>query len=81
MADLSKTPEPGTPVVFFDTYGKRHHALVTRGWTPTGVNVVYVTDASDKQDSYGSQIERASSVTHKSISQMPGYFWQYPDEQ
>jgi hypothetical protein len=48
------------------------------------LNLVFVSDDGDREDSYGRQIERPSSVTHRSQeSEEPGphgYYWRFPWE-
>lgn len=80
----------GACVAYVDKFGVRRPALVTIWWmdvvaykSPTnepGCNVVFVTDDAKKEDSYGSQIERATSVVHKSMQPAPGNYWCWLDE-
>ena len=61
--------EVGDVVTYVDELGKKHNALVliNHGGTPTSaINVVYLSDDETKRDSYGRQVERASSVSRKS---------------
>jgi hypothetical protein len=61
--------EPGDVVTYVDEVGKSHQALVTivHGNTAEScINVVYVSDDDTKRDSYGRQVERASSVQKQS---------------
>lgn len=80
--DDSTGPKIGSHVIVCDSTAKQHDALVTANWgygkndTPA-INVVYVTDDESKTDSYGHQIERMTSVTHKSNQSAPGYWWDY----
>jgi hypothetical protein len=39
------------------------------------INLVYVSTDEQKTDNYGRQIERRSSVVHKSNQGAPGYYW------
>lgn len=48
--------------------------------TSVGCNVVYVVSEPDKADPYGRQIERETSVVHKSGQTAPGMYWCWPDE-
>ena len=75
----------GDAVVFVDALGKPHEALVTAvhgPYEPVGdggqpsLNVVYVSDDEKKYDSYGRQIERETSVVHRSSQPAHGMFWQ-----
>lgn len=60
-----------------------HDGLVTTvhggGETPT-INAVYVSADATKRDPYGQQLERLSSLPHKSLTQgmpRPGRYWDY----
>lgn len=64
-----KILEPGEVVTYYDEHGVPHQALVTivHGNTSQScINVVYISDDDTKRDSYGRQVERASSVQRKS---------------
>jgi hypothetical protein len=39
------------------------------------INVVFITDDATKHDPYGNQVERRSSVTHKSNQPAFGMYW------
>lgn len=78
----------GAHIIFFDTHRVPHSALVTVWWnngqpelhkTPA-LNLVYVSDDEAKTDTYGRQLERATSVSHKSAHIAGGYVWCWPDE-
>lgn len=61
--------EVGDVVTYRDENGVDHHALVTivHGNTAQScINVVYTGKDESKRDSYGRQVERASSVQRKS---------------
>lgn len=45
-----------------------------------GCNLVYVTSDEKKTDTYGSQLERATSVVHRSNQAAHGRYWIWPDE-
>lgn len=80
----------GQYVVYVDPYGKIKDALVTIWWhqmasynSSTGMpgcNVVFVSNDPKKDDSYGTQIERSTSVVHKSFQPAHGNYWCFPDE-
>jgi hypothetical protein len=78
MAD--RMPELGQLVIWHDSVGKSHHALVTAVWSKTCINVVFVSSDESRKDGYGRQIERQTSVQHKSI-QPHGFYWRFPDEE
>jgi hypothetical protein len=80
-------------IVFVDPLGVRHAALTTMWWAGNqvipeyvsasgepGCNLVYITGDSTKKDPYGLQIERATSVVHKTKQVAPGSYWCWPDE-
>jgi len=45
------------------------------------INLVYVSGDEAKQDQYGRQIERESSVVHITNNSAGGFCWQWPDEE
>lgn len=65
---------------YVDPRGEAHNALVTVWWSDVGCNVVFTSGDEEKRDSYGRQIERATSVVHKSMQPAHGNFWCWPDE-
>jgi hypothetical protein len=80
-------------IVYVDPLGKPHSALVTVWWTGTqdvptyrsesgepGCNLVYVSGDETKRDPYGRQLERSTSVVHKSKQPAHGNYWCWPDE-
>lgn len=81
----------GQVVVYVDEYGKAHNALVTIWWgldhlgepglTVPCCNVVYVSGDPKKDDTYGRQIERATSVVHRSSQPAHGSYYRWPDEE
>jgi hypothetical protein len=91
---MERTHKVGQQVVFVDQYGKKHDALITIWWGQDdqgnrlpgnpegelGCNVVYVCDDVEKRDSCGRQIERSTSVVHKSKQIAHGMYWCWPDE-
>lgn len=76
-----KQPYVGQPVVWHDSVGKAHNALVTAVWTPTCINVVIVSSDKNKSDDYGRQIERYTSQQHKSVHAVHGYYWRFIEEE
>lgn len=83
----------GAHVIYFDEFGEPHDALVTIWWMGVaeikdyraengepGCNVVFVEDDVKKEDSYGRQINRATSVVHKSKQNAHGFKWCWPSE-
>jgi hypothetical protein len=57
----------GETVIYTDPSGVDCTALVTAVWSDTCINVIFVSKDQSKRDSYGRQIERATSVGHPSI--------------
>ncbi len=81
--EMERSYQIGDQVVYTDPKGGRHNAVVTNWWNgsnPKGCNLVFVSDDETKTDPYGRQIERETSVSHKSVSGMPGRYWTWPDE-
>jgi hypothetical protein len=76
-----RVPQIGDPVVWHDSTGVPHNALVTAVWGPTCINVVVVSSDKNKGDDYGRQIERNTSSLHKSVNQVHGFYWRFPDEE
>lgn len=75
----------GDVVTFVDSLGRTIPALVTAWWgspsqTDASINVVFVEPDSEKTDSYGRQISRATSVPHESNQAAPGNYWRQPVE-
>lgn len=78
----------GESVVFTDTFGVEHAALLTNvfdngdpeKYPNPAVNVVYVTSDGAKTDGHGRQIERAASCCHRSMSTVAGYTWRRSSE-
>lgn len=83
-----KRVEECQSVIYCDHKGVEHEALVTATWGITefedgsapAINIVYVTQDEEKTDSYGRQIERDTSVPHKSGQPAPGNWWKLKGE-
>ena len=56
-------PHVGGIVVYTDPTGIDHDALCTAVWTPSCINVVFISGDEAKTDPYGRQIERETSVS------------------
>ena len=71
--------EVGGPIIFVDAYGRQHDALITAIWgNPDDkpcINVVYVSSDADRQDSFGRQIERHTSIVHKGSQPAHGMYY------
>lgn len=77
----------GEAVVFVDPIGRSHDAIVTHTFSQTtnpeerpSVNLVYVTEDETAVDQYGRQIERKTSVVHRSNQYANGMYWRFDDE-
>lgn len=82
MAEAQKrVPRVGDTVVFHDPVGLAYQALVTAVWSPVCLNVVYVSQDEAKTDPYGRQIERQTSLLHKSSQPAHGIYWRFEDEE
>jgi hypothetical protein len=73
----------GRAVIFTDTHGVKHNALVTAVWGELGVhsiNLLFVEDDPAKTDQYGRQINRQNtSVVHKSGQSAHGMYYEVID--
>lgn len=78
---MEKELKIGDGIVFIDEHRVEHPAIVTRVWTSTGglpgCNLVFVTDDETKEDPYGRQIERRTSVVHISMQPAGGLGWRH----
>ena len=85
----------GTHVLYVDEHAKVHDAIITQWWGPApgtliegyvsptgepGCNLVFVSGDAEKKDTYGRQIERETSVIHKTAQPAHGRYWKWPDE-
>lgn len=52
----------GDTVIFTDEFRRDHNALVTDVFSESCINVLFVSADPSKNDSYGRQIERRTSV-------------------
>lgn len=75
------TVQVGDSVLFTEPNGTDRQALVTAVWSPSCINVVFVDGDEAKQDQYGRQIKRATSVSWAgSTGVAHGYIWRLPGE-
>ncbi len=90
---MDKVYDRDSKVDYVDEHGIRHSALVSRWWIDRdgieahkkkhgepGMNLLFVTEDGSKTDSYGMQIERRTSVVHRSRQAAPGNYWLWPEE-
>jgi len=66
----------GDPIVYVDPKGVKHNALVTAVWDKQCINLIYVSGDPQREDSYGRQIERETSIVHAIIQTAPGNYWE-----
>lgn len=76
----------GDHVLFTDERRRVRDALVVAVWpnmsgedTPPGVNLVTVAADEDREDEYGRQTERPSSIVHEEAQSAPGNYWSLPE--
>jgi hypothetical protein len=94
---MERTYVIGQHVKYVDEYGKPHDAVITHWWDGQGTgmpieaylsqygdpgcNLAYVTSDSMKRDNYGQQIERRTSIVHKTkMAPLNANYWCWPDE-
>ena len=72
----------GQAVKYLDELRIERDAVVTAVWSPTCINIVIVSKDESKQDSYGRQIERETSLMHQSTQgeYAIGKCWRFVDE-
>ena len=77
----------GQHVIYVDSQRRQQPALVQQWWPQMsgegefpGCNLVVVSFDSNKDDSYGRQIEHFTSITHKTVQPADGNYWRWPDE-
>ncbi len=78
---MKPTPEIGDAVTYVDVRGQPRNALVTcifsRGEEALpSINVVIVADDPAKDDPYGRQMERWTSIVHKDDQAAHGNYWE-----
>lgn len=83
--ETSEVPAVGDHVLFVDERRRERDALVVAVWpgmsgedSPPGLNLVVVSGDPDREDAYGRQPERPSSIVHESAQNAPGNFWRLP---
>jgi len=72
-------PKVGDHVIFVDPVSKKRDALVTAVWGPEdgtpAINIVLVHTDEKREDGYGRQMDRITSVVHESSQSAHGNFW------
>lgn len=79
---MELTVQIGDHIMYVDEHGDTFDGLVTQVWgkehyegDPPAINLVMVEGDPDKQDPYGRQIRRPTSIPHKSHQSAPGVYW------
>lgn len=86
-----RTYNQDSQIVYFDSDGIPHSALVVSWWGgqnrtlisstgEPGCNLVYISTEVDGQNAYCKQVKRVESVTHKSKQLKTANYWCWPDE-
>jgi hypothetical protein len=91
----AKDYKVGVPVVYVNPFGRQMPALITIWWDgksgnnieayraesgEPGCNLVTVVEDVEKTDCYGRQIERYTSIVHKTKQPAHGSYWCWPEE-
>jgi hypothetical protein len=81
-----KIPEIGDVVTYIDSKRVNHNALVTAVWGEEtygelakvypSLNLVYVSKDKAKTDPFGRQIDRATSIVHRSVQPAGANCWE-----
>lgn len=81
-------PRVGDMVVYHDERGFPHNALLKAVWDGGDetnnfpcVNLVYVSQDDRRQDDAGRQTEVKTSIVHKSMQAVHGFYWRWPEEE
>lgn len=78
---MTTQPEIGQAIRFVDENHREHSALVQYvhgpGLEDPTINLVHLSHDPAKQDSYGRQIEKRTSVQHRNRTTATGFFWDY----
>jgi hypothetical protein len=84
---MDRKLEVGSSIIYVDAHAKEHNALVTVVWSAMsgqegepGCNLVFVSGDDSKTDPYGRQIERSTSVVHRSKQPAHGNYWDWPSK-
>lgn len=78
---MERKPVVGGKVIWHDATGVAHEALVTAVWTPSCINVVFISSDETRTDQYGRQIERATSCSYKDQNRVHGFYWRFEDDE
>ncbi len=70
----------GQHVIYVDPVARQHDAVITAVWGPTCINIVYVSPDDKRTDSWGRQIERSTSLSHRSVTPAHGNYFMLPGD-
>lgn len=74
----------GGHVIIVDPHGVQRDALVTCIWGKVEdvpcINVAFVSGDESRQDSYGRQTERTTSLVHKTRQAAHGFYYMMPGD-
>jgi hypothetical protein len=80
-SQLETRVKVGEYVIYVDPVARQHKALVTAVHGDTCINAVYVSGDESKTDPYGRQIERQSSLSHRTVLGLAhGNYYMLPGE-
>jgi plastocyanin len=78
----TKEVHVGDSVLWCDANGRDHNALVQCVHSQACINLVFLSGDKARTDSYGRQIEHATSCQHVSgAGVVHGYYWRFPEEE
>jgi hypothetical protein len=87
---MERRYEVGAHIIYIDEYRRQHNAVVLIWWLPgkdspysedwAACNLVMADPDPQKEDSYGRQIRRETSVPHLTANPAKGCCWCWPDE-
>tara|TARA_R110000868_G_scaffold118613_4_gene314548 strand:- start:762 stop:1025 length:264 start_codon:yes stop_codon:yes gene_type:complete len=75
-----REPQLGEAIVYCDPTGVDYDALITAVWGTTCINLLFVSGDENRKDSYGRQVERQTSMSHVSQSQVHGFYWRFKED-
>lgn len=81
---MSNRPFVGNAVVYIDSQGVEHNALVCAVWGQDAlpaINVAFLSADEKQVNSFGRQSLYSSSVVHQSQQSANAYYWRWPDEE
>ena len=74
--------EVGSIVLYTTPTGVDLGALVVHVWSPTVINLAYVSPDETQEDQCGRIVLRETSISHASVmTGVPGRYWRRPGEE